>query len=203
MSEPTIRSWDKATGDSFTVQQTVTVPPSEQPQNPGSLPVGTKIRFLKTICIPACGDHPELLLAEKGDGGEVVAGEPCREGHWVKWDHWKTPFGAQLGVDFEAVNPGGHESTTVVFKNNWDAFGKRQVHPADQPRLNQVSDREAVLIAGLRAVAELIAESRGVAGLHLNGDLAPWDELRTGGQYEEWLQDYDAAMELIGCVSNP
>ena len=34
---------------------------------------------------------------------------------------------------------------------------------------------------GLAAVAALIAESRGVAGLHLNGDEAPWDELRTGG----------------------
>lgn len=30
----------------------------------------------------------------------------------------------------------------------------------------------------------LIGESTGVAGLHLNGDLAPWRELEEGGQFE-------------------
>jgi hypothetical protein len=30
----------------------------------------------------------------------------------------------------------------------------------------------------------LMDESTGVAGLHLNGDLAPWDELRLGGRFE-------------------
>lgn len=36
-------------------------------------------------------------------------------------------------------------------------------------------------------MATLIAESRGVSGLHLNGDEAPWGELLRGGRYEEWL----------------
>ena len=48
---------------------------------------------------------------------------------------------------------------------------------------------------GLSAVSRLIAESYGVAGLHLNGDDAPWDSLRTGGYYEEWLKDFDNAIE--------
>ena len=30
----------------------------------------------------------------------------------------------------------------------------------------------------------LMAESEGVAGLHLNGDLAPWGELEPGGRFE-------------------
>lgn len=29
--------------------------------------------------------------------------------------------------------------------------------------------------------------SDGVSGLHLNGDLATWDELMEGGRFEEWL----------------
>ncbi len=37
------------------------------------------------------------------------------------------------------------------------------------------------------AVFTLIAESHGVAGLHLNGDVAPWDELLRGGRCEDWL----------------
>lgn len=47
---------------------------------------------------------------------------------------------------------------------------------------------------GLQAVADLMGESDGVAGLHRNGDLANWDELLTG----PWLEDYHEAMnELI------
>lgn len=49
------------------------------------------------------------------------------------------------------------------------------------------------LRAGLQAVADLIAESDGVAGLHLNGDIATWDELRTGGRFEDWLLAFDEA----------
>lgn len=47
---------------------------------------------------------------------------------------------------------------------------------------------------GLRAVQELIDESKGVAGLHLNGDVADWDELLAGGRFEEWLRDFSAAL---------
>lgn len=36
-------------------------------------------------------------------------------------------------------------------------------------------------------VTDLINDSGGVYGLHLNGDLASWDELTEGGRYEEWL----------------
>jgi len=48
---------------------------------------------------------------------------------------------------------------------------------------------------GLHAVELLIGESYGVAGLHLNGDIAFWGELRSGGRLEEWLRDFDAALE--------
>ena len=51
------------------------------------------------------------------------------------------------------------------------------------------------LLKGLHAVDMLIGESYGVAGLHLNGDVASWGELRAGGRLEEWLCDFDAALE--------
>lgn len=63
------------------------------------LPIGTRIVFLKTLDALACEDHPAFLYAKKGQGGEVT-GHGCREGHWVKWDHWSTPFGAEYGIDF-------------------------------------------------------------------------------------------------------
>lgn len=48
---------------------------------------------------------------------------------------------------------------------------------------------------GLSEVEVLIHESAGVYGLHLNGDLAPWSSLRTGGGYEDWLAEFDAALK--------
>lgn len=53
---------------------------------------------------------------------------------------------------------------------------------------------DATLQAGLRAVETLINESYGVEGFHLNGDIAQWDEIRTGGFSEGCLLDFDAAL---------
>lgn len=39
----------------------------------------------------------------------------------------------------------------------------------------------------VRSIDDLISESYGVAGLHRNGDVAPWSELTEGGRFEEWL----------------
>jgi glutaredoxin 2 len=47
---------------------------------------------------------------------------------------------------------------------------------------------------GLDAVNALMNESGGVYGLHLNGDGASWDSLRTGGRFEEWLVEFDDAL---------
>jgi len=59
------------------------------------------------------------------------------------------------------------------------------------------------LVEGLLAVETLMANSTGVAGLHLNGDIAPWDELRTGGRFEEWLEGLDDALEAAKDGNQP
>lgn len=69
--------------------------------------------------------------------------------------------------------------------------------PADSERGRSVRRLEAEnarLRAGLNAVSELINDSYGVTGLHLNGDVAPWAELRTRGRLEEWLLAFDDAL---------
>ena len=71
----------------------------------GSLPVGTRIRFLKTLEAGPNEDHPAIIYARKGDLGTVVDDFPCAEGHCVKWDRWShAAFGATLGVEFEEAN---------------------------------------------------------------------------------------------------
>ncbi len=54
-----------------------------------------------------------------------------------------------------------------------------------------------VLEAGIRAVRGLMNESEGVIGLHLNGNIATWEELQEGGTYEEWLIDFNKAEDLV------
>ena len=49
----------------------------------------------------------------------------------------------------------------------------------------------------IRSVSELIGYSRGVDGLHLNGDVATWESLRTGGCYESWLIEFDEAASFL------
>lgn len=63
------------------------------------LSIGTRIIFLKDLESDASGDSPAFVYAREGDGG-IVSGHDCKEGHWVKWDNWTTPFGAKYGIDF-------------------------------------------------------------------------------------------------------
>ena len=58
------------------------------------------------------------------------------------------------------------------------------------------------LVEGLLAVEALINESKGVFGLHLNGDPSEWSELRTGGKFEGWLYQFDDALEFARTFNN-
>lgn len=53
------------------------------------------------------------------------------------------------------------------------------------------------LIKGIKAVRNLMNDSSGVYGLHLNGDPAPWEELEQGGQFEQWLIDFNEAEKEV------
>lgn len=50
---------------------------------------------------------------------------------------------------------------------------------------------------GIKAVSDLMEESEGVTGLHLNGNVAYWSELCRYGEFSQWLSDFNAAEELI------
>lgn len=64
----------------------------------------------------------------------------------------------------------------------------------ERTRVDAAERRVEAAATGLRAVEALIIESRGVIGLHLNGDEAPWGDVRTGGRFEEWLREFDTAL---------
>jgi hypothetical protein len=69
--------------------------------------------------------------------------------------------------------------------------------------VNAHDDLVAALKTAQRFVAsvrDLISDSHGVAGLHLNGDLAPWDELLPGGRFEDWLGSIEPAETSINAA---
>lgn len=52
----------------------------------------------------------------------------------------------------------------------------------------------------LEDITGLVAESDGVVGLHLNGDIAPWDELLPSGRFER-LSHVELAQEAIAAAA--
>lgn len=65
------------------------------------LPIGTRIRFLRTLDAPANDETPAQIYAYQYELG-TVTGHGSREGYWVKTDRWPTPFGAS-DQEFEAI----------------------------------------------------------------------------------------------------
>ena len=73
--------------------------------------------------------------------------------------------------------------------------GTHKINETLRDKIRQIEAENERLRAGIKAVENLIGDSHGVYGLHLNGDLSPWDELLAGGHYEGWLFDFSAALE--------
>lgn len=59
-----------------------------------------------------------------------------------------------------------------------------------------------ILVQGIASVQDLIDESKGVYGLHLNGDHSPWHEILEGGYMEEWLLQFSLATTLAQELSD-
>ena len=66
-----------------------------------AIPVGTRIKFTKTLTESANEDHPDIIYARKDELGTVV-GNGCSEGYWVTWDAWPHKFGASVN-EFEIL----------------------------------------------------------------------------------------------------
>lgn len=63
-------------------------------------------------------------------------------------------------------------------------------------QLRKARESVPALLNLVADIQGLMSESEGVAGLHRNGDVAPWDELEPGGRYER-LGSLQAAIEAI------
>lgn len=71
---------------------------------------------------------------------------------------------------------------------DWEEAAQKTVVPANE--IESLREEIRRLRAALHEVRDLILESTGVYGLHLNGDPAPWAELIYPGRYGEWLAKF-------------
>jgi hypothetical protein len=70
---------------------------------------------------------------------------------------------------------------------------------AARPAIEPVPDTKVCELLNLLLgdLDALIDSSEGVAGLHLNGDVASWGSLRKGGRFETWLMRMDEARAFL------
>lgn len=77
---------------------------------------------------------------------------------------------------------------------------------AQAKRIAELETKESTAIEHLTQVVEemnhLMNDSEGVAGLHQNGDIAPWASLLRGGEFEEWLSYLSDAVEFAQSYYN-
>ena len=90
---------------------------------------------------------------------------------------------------------------TISHMIGYEDWGDKTAEDVAQDILSLLALREALEKAektkkALVAVLDLINNSYGVAGLHFNGNVAPWDSLLEGGEFEEWLKDFSKAIEV-------
>lgn len=114
---------------------------------------------------------------------------------------WSEAFsGWNLTDAYAYVVCSDHEcglSTINMRYRDHDDAAKFWNQRVEDPELAALRAHVARLEAGIHAVRELIEESIGVYGLHGNGDVAPWDDLLRGGQFEDCLHGFSDAQAAI------
>lgn len=70
-------------------------------------------------------------------------------------------------------------------------------HAECRERIAELEAENELLLRAARSLRDLINESHGVYGLHLNGDNAPWADLLEGGKYDEWLEDFSKVLPIL------
>lgn len=103
----------------------------------------------------------------------------------------KYKMAAELAKMARLATAGVHEADrSVIVGLTLGAAEMQKVEMENQDLL-------AALKECVTAVNDLIAESEGVYGLHLNGDYSPWSEIEEGGRFETWLLPIADATRLI------
>ena len=88
--------------------------------------------------------------------------------------------------DFRMCVPPESDDTDIVLEEC-----RRTIESLRQQLAAALAACEAKDVA-LQEVVDLIGESSGIYGLHLNGDNSPWEEIEQGGRFERLTSLCDA-----------
>lgn len=99
------------------------------------------------------------------------------------------------GCRFDTVPPMSEESLALALQNSKNC-SKCVEASLLAARVAGLASENQELRSACASVFALISESRGVAGLHLNGNEAPWDSL-TVGEFSSWLEALEAVRGLV------
>jgi hypothetical protein len=130
-------------------------------------------------------DRLESALAQRPPSAPVGVEEMQRRLDREESDHGRTidqrdAAEDALGRMFQAVT-----GRVAEWSSAWgytDAIEEVEEHVAALARQPAAVDGLAARLVD--ELDGLVGESYGVSGLHLNGDVAPWDELLPGGRFE-------------------
>lgn len=106
---------------------------------------------------------------------------------------------ARLTAERDYDRKQSEHKSSVIDKLN-AAIASAAIQP--DPEASQAALAKAA-IAALRDIDDIVANSEGVSGLHLNGDMAPWSEIMDGGAYGAWLQSVERLREAIRALTPP
>lgn len=149
-------------------------------------------------------EERDRLLSETSDAGERVAqleaeAERLQDGAVSLHDRLEATIGRAEYAEARVSDLKAQVRSLTVRKGGWETVAHHRLQ--DLARImDRAETAEATLslmAKGLEAVHCLIEQSGGVYDLHLNGDPAPWSELRQGGAFEDWLRDFDTALDAV------
>ena len=91
--------------------------------------------------------------------------------------------------DFRMCVPPESDDTDIVLEECRDAIESLRQKLAGALAACEVKQ------AALQEIIDLMSESYGLTGFHLNGDVAPWSEVEEGGRFER-LTSLNAALSI-------
>ena len=139
----------------------------------------------------------------------AIADAPFKQRYQIQRDPWATTYIAML---YPRI-PISDSTLWWESKGHADMASAREAAQADyearilaalppDPDARQ-ADLAKAAITALHDIDDLVANSEGVSGLHLNGNMAPWSEIMDGGAYGAWLQSVERLREAIRALLPP
>lgn len=118
--------------------------------------------------------------------------------HCMEWD---------TSHDLSVIRDDGSRYRIGTFRHAHDAMFDQAARTL-VPQLLTALEAERAKVARLveaatvfaHDVRDLIANSDGVAGLHMNGDMAEWESLLPGGSFSPWLQSIADLESLLTSI---